>query len=420
MTEPIRVLHVFGRTGRGGAESRIMDIYRLLDRSLVQFDFLVHADAAPTGKKVPGSEELMAHRAPDDLDEEILSLGGHIYALPRLSMSFSGTGIGAYRKACERFFSEHRDIWQVVQGHMTSTAAIYLPAAVRGGVPVTIAHARSAGTDPGLKGLLTRFLRLPLGRETWRIRGADGRKRPVIDHRFACSADAAKSVFRSASVRILPNAVLPEDFRFDPGARSEIREALKLGKCRVIGHVGSFRYAKNHEFLLRVFRKLLDRSGDPGLRLMLLGSGELYEEMQALAVRLGIREYVLFLGNRQGIADYYQAMDVFAFPSRYEGLPGSVIEAQASGLPCLISDTVTPEVDATELVSREGIGETGEDPGAAADRWAERLRELLGKTPPGERMSRSETACRQLAEEGFDARGQAALLEKFYLTGAFS
>ncbi len=129
MKEPIRVLQVLGGTNLGGAESRVMDSYRHMDRDKIQFDFCVHTEERGF------------------FDEEIERLGGHVYRVPR----FRVLNWVSYRKVRKDFFREHPG-YRAVHGHMTSTASIYLPIAKKEGVPLTIAHARSAGVDPGMKG----------------------------------------------------------------------------------------------------------------------------------------------------------------------------------------------------------------------------------------------------------------------------
>ncbi len=351
----IRVLHVLGGLGVGGAECRIIDLYRNMDRDRIQFDFLVHYSPEKTGKKSPTSDELMAVREPDYFDSSVYKLGGRIFCIPK----FTGNNIIEYKAAIKKFFKEHENEWKVVQGHMTSTAAIYLPIARKAGVPICIAHARSAGVDKGVKGLATRFFRTPLHREG------------TTDYNFACSKEAGISVFgeklvNEGSVRIIPNAIDLKHFTYNIEKRCQIREELDVSNALVIGHVGSFRYAKNHEFLLRVFAemcRLLDNDYNNQysiihgmrVRLLMLGKGPLMDEMKKLAERLHIYDRCIFAGNKSNASDYYQAMDYFCFPSRYEGLPGSVIEAQAAGLQCLVSDSVTPEVNVTELVSMMSI-----------------------------------------------------------------
>jgi glycosyltransferase involved in cell wall biosynthesis len=362
----IRVLHVLGGLGVGGAECRIIDLYRNMDRDKIQFDFLVHYSPEKTGKKSPTSDELMAVREPDYFDNSVYKLGGRIFCLPK----FTGTNMAQYKAAIKRFFESHKNEWKVVQGHMTSTSAIYLPIAKKSGVPICIAHARSAGVDAGVKGIATRILRKPLQKEG------------ITDYNFACSTEAGISVFgedlvKAGAVRIIPNAIDLKHFAYDPEKREKIRGELGVSNALVIGHVGSFRYAKNHEFLLSVFAQLcrfLDNDDlnqysmlhGMRIRLLMLGKGPLMEDMKKLAEKLHIYDRCIFAGNKSNASDYYQAMDYFCFPSRYEGLPGSVVEAQAAGLQCLVSDSVTPEVNVTELVSMMSINSEPRD-------WARKI-----------------------------------------------
>ena len=424
MAEPIRILHVFGTLGLGGAESRIMDLYKHIDRERVQFDFLVHSEAEPTGKKCPTSDELMAVREPDYYDETVKRLGGNIYAIPR----FHGTNAREYKNAVRMFFMQHRGEWKMIQGHMTSTAAIYLPIAKTcAAIGTTIAHARSAGVDPGIKGVVTRIMRSPLG------------KGDTCDLRFACTENAARSVFGDSMtdaglVRIIPNAIDVKKFVFNQEVRNKIRKELGLSNAIIIGHVGRFHYAKNHEYLLRVFAEFLKiLSHDDAnsfsmlhgmrIRLIMLGEGALMDNMKQLAADLHIDKHVIFCGNKTEVNEYYQAMDYFLFPSRYEGLPGTVVEAQAAGLQCLVSDTITTEVDITPLVSRMSI----EEPPSM---WARKiLNDLVMRDyaegedektlPVGDRDASSQPLVKMIQEAGFDVSAQAQRLQNFYLTGKF-
>lgn len=408
--EPLRVLHVFGRLNMGGAESRTVELYRAMDRSRVQFDFLVHTDARGKNRTDTSSDTLMAARETDDYEEELRALGARIFAVPR----FHGTNYAAYRNALRSFFETHRGEWAAVHGHMTSTASIYLPVAgEKGFVPLLIAHARSAGVDPGIKGIVTNLLRKPL------------RKTDCPYVRLAVSETAGASVFGEAAMRdghvhVVPNAVRLERFSYDVKAREGIREAHGIPEdAFVIGHVGSFRFAKNHEFLLRVFAAWKKAHGDAAeqkSKLLLAGDGERMREMQQLAVAEGVADDVIFAGNRSDIAAYYSAMDVLVFPSRYEGMPGTVIEAQAAGLPCLISDTITKEVVLTEQVRRMSIQD-------APGEWAEAVREMCAPVVSGNasaREERSDRARQQLAAAGFDIRTQAERMASFYLSGVLS
>ncbi len=420
MPEPIRILHVFGTLGLGGAESRIMDLYRHIDRNRVQFDFLVHSAAEPTGKKCPSSDELMAVRKPDYFDATVKKLGGNIYCVPR----YHGTNILDYRNALRMFFMQHRGEWKMVQGHMTSTASIYLPIAKSCGINIVIAHARSAGVDPGIKGIVTKIIRHPLSNVD------------TCDLRFACTENAARAVFGDAltdagQVRIVPNAIDLRRFVYNAEVRDKIRKELGLSNAIVVGHVGRFHYAKNHEYLIRVFAEFLkilehDEANSFSMlhgmrvRLLMLGEGSLKDTMMQLCHDLGIEDNVIFAGNKSNANEYYQAMDYFLFPSRYEGLPGTVVEAQAAGLQCLISDSITPEVDITPLVSRMSI----EDSPAV---WARKILKDLILTdeeaakgiPIGDRELSSDGIIEMIRQAGFDVKTQAELMSHFYITGKF-
>ena len=372
MEQPVRILHVLGNTQLGGAESRIMDLYRHMDRSVVQFDFVVHS-------KEEGY-----------FNEEIRKLGGRIFRVPR----FRVLNYFSYCRAWKQLLQEHRDAegkseFHMIQGHMTSTAAIYLPIARKCGIETTIAHARSAGVDKGLKGILTRFLRRNLSKKA--------------DYLFTCSEIAGISVFGKKAVeqgrtRFLPNAIDCQKFAPDPLIREKIRRELGIENGYVIGHVGRFHYAKNHEYLLRVFAELVKRKSRNYV-LLLLGEGSGMEEIRNLSRELGIEDKVYFLGNKSNVNDYYQAMDYFVYPSRFEGMPGTIVEAQTAGLRCLMSDTICKEVIATDLVTTRSIGE---DPGL----WADEIEQHLQY----QRSSRVD----EMKELGFDVHGQAVLMTDFY------
>lgn len=367
MAQPVSVLHVLGGTNLGGAESRIMDLYRHIDRNKVQFDFLVHTDKEGY------------------FDKEIKELGGRIYRVPRFRLY----NYFAYKKAVKAFFQVHRE-YQVIQGHMTSTASIYLPEAKNAGIPVTIAHARSAGVDKGIKGTATRILRKNLWKKA--------------DFLFTCSKIAGISVFGKKAVEqgiplFVPNAIDCKGFEYNESTRKKVREKLGITDQYVIGHVGRFHYAKNHEYLLRIFAALCKCKG---FVLLLLGEGGGMQAAKTLAGELGIEDKVYFLGNQGNVSDYYQAMDYFVYPSRFEGLPGTIVEAQCSGLKCVMSDTICEEVAVTDLVHTMSIEEN-------PDKWAD----YIIKTMKYDRRDRVQ----EMEKAGFDVCAQAERMEKFYTTG---
>ena len=380
MSEAIRVLHVLGGTGLGGAETRIMDLYRQMDRDEIQFDFLVHSSS------VNGFVEDAPQRTPQFYDEEIKRLGGHIYVLPKFKMYNYLT----YTQAIEDFFERHSEFY-VVQGHMTSTAGIYLPIAKRYGIPITVAHARSAGVDRGIKGIATRFLRKNLYKKT--------------DYCFACSELAGVSVFGKkqsdeGKVKIIYNAIDAEKFAYKPEKRKQARKKLGVDGRLVLGHVGRFSAPKNHTYLIDIFASLCSMREDAVL--VLVGDGPGKAAIEKKCTELGIREKVLFMGNSKQPENYYQAFDIFLLPSLYEGLPGVLVEAQAAGLRCLVSDRVTREAQATDLVTYLDIDKP-------ASTWAE---EILAQENYDRRVTYHE-----IAEAGLDVKKQAEAYRNFYLSG---
>ena len=373
-TNPVRVLNVLGTTNLGGAESRVMELYRALDKTKVQFDFLVHTDQE------------------GQYDQEIRSLGGSIYSVPR----FRGLNLLSYKRALLRFFQENH-AFAAVQGHMTSTAAIYLPIAKKAGIPVTIAHARSAGVDRGLKGMATKIVRAPL--------------KYRADYCFTCSAEAGEAVYGRAWVQqgnvwTIPNAIDTQRFLFDASVRSQVRSELGLSDKFVLGHVGRFGFMKNHAYLIDIFAELCKLRDDAAL--VLIGKGELERVIREKAEALGLSGKVLFLGNRFDVERYYQAFDYFVFPSTFEGLPGSVAEAQAAGLQCLVSDRVTREAALTELAVYKSIEEPPVN-------WACEIMRNAKKAL--QRDGHSEAIRQIFIDKGFDVRQQAAAMAAFYASG---
>ncbi len=372
MEQPIRILHVLGSTNLGGAESRIMDLYRHIDRDKIQFDFLVHSTKEGF------------------FEPEIKQMGGNIYYLP----SFRAYNYFKYKKACRDFFAEHNE-FAMVQGHMTSTASIYLPQAKRAGIPITIAHARSAGVDAGIKGFITKLLRKNLYRK--------------CDYMFACSDLAARAVFgdkrfEEGKTVFIPNAVDINEFAPNDSVRAQIRKEYGLENKFVIGHVGRFHYAKNHEFLLEIFAELIEQKENAVL--FLLGDGPRRTEMETKARELGIANAVIFAGNKNPVAPFYQAFDAFLFPSRFEGMPGTVVEAQAAGLPCLISDSITKQVKATELVEFLSLQEN-------CKTWAMKFLRMIEEAD----SSITEGENSALLNTFYDVNYQVKCYEQFYLTG---
>ncbi len=359
----LRVLHVVTYMGRGGLETMLMNYYRHIDRSGLQFDFLVHREQEA------------------DYDREILSLGGRIHRLSRLNPLSP-----SYRRELDRFFSENR--YSIVHSHLDCMSAIPLHYAEKNGVPVRIAHSHSSSQTKDLKYPVKLLYKRAIPR--------------YANQLFACSKEAGEWMFGGREFTVLNNAIDPARYIWDPETAKAVREEQNIPQdALVVGHVGRFAAPKNHGFILDVFSELVKRQGKSVL--MLVGDGELRGEIAEKANRLGLKDRVVFTGVRSDVPRLLQAMDVFLFPSVYEGLPVSVIEAQAAGLPCLISDRVPPGCGITELVKQIGLCE-----GAGA--WADEILRAAGAV----RRDRSA----EIMQAGFDIRDNARWLEDFYLEKA--
>lgn len=369
--EPIRVLHVINEMVLEGAESRIMDLYRNLDTDKVQFDFAVH-----TVK-------------PAYFDNEIRQRGGRIYRWPEFNVS----NLFKYIKEVNSFFKEHRE-YRIVHGHIISWGFIYHWIAKKHGVKTRIAHARTSSYEKTLRGYMTLLMLRPL--------------KYFANVYFACSKLAGEYAFgkknvETGRVRIINNAIDAGRFRFSPADRERVRKEFSLEEELVIGHVGTFRYAKNHPFLLDVFAEIVKTR--PDAVLLLVGDGKLKQDIIEKARSLDIYDRIIFAGQRTDVPKLLSAMDVLVFPSHYEGLPGVVVEAQAAGLRCFVSDAVSQEVAITDLVQFISLKESPKF-------WAERVLEKVGY--PRKDM------CSEIASAGFDVKTVAEELQEFYLNCAGS
>lgn len=316
MQEPIRIVHNIASLHLGGSQAFVMNMYRNIDRSKVQFDFVV----------TPETKE--------GFYDEITNLGGKIFSCPR----YKGTNHIQYNKWWDDFFNEHPE-YKVIHGHVRSTASIYLKIAKRHGL-VTIAHSHSTSNGNGISVIVKRIMQLPI--------------RKQADYLFACSDKAGKWLYGEKAITqqnyyMIPNGVDLKRFEFDVNKRNQMRMTLGIKKdMMILGHIGRLSTPKNHKFLLNVFNKYHKINSNS--KLLLVGDGELFDCIKEHIDKLNISDAVIMTGSKQNTEDYYQVMDIFVFPSLWEGLPVSVVEAQANGLQCLISDVITHDVDLTDLI----------------------------------------------------------------------
>lgn len=365
MAEPVRILQVFHSMDCGGAENMIMNLYRQLDREKMQFDFLVHSD----------------HTA--YFDEEIRSLGGRIFVVPY----FNGRNVAGYRKALRDFFSAHPE-YKVVHGHVGSCAHIYLKVAKEYGC-YTILHSHNTRKKLSVKQILFRIFTI--------------RARKTADYFMSCGEAAGDYLFGKNITAdknrytILKNAIDTEKFLYQESLRRKKREELGVKDAFLIGHVGRFDYQKNHEFLIDIFQKIQEKN--PDSRLICIGDGSLRSEIEEKAQKLGLSKNIIFAGLRRDVAELMMAMDVLLFPSHNEGLPVTVIEAQAAGLAVIMSDAITGEVKITDLVETVSLQEP-------AKYWADKVLAKQGY----ERRSRKT----EIADAGYDIHTTVEWLMKFY------
>lgn len=339
----IRILHMIGALEMGGSQALVMNLYRHMDREQIQFDFVLD------------------HPDRDDYAAEVRGLGGRIYTMP----GFHGN-VGEVRRAWDAFFTEHPE-YRVLHSHVRSYASLYLPVAKKHGVK-TIIHSHSTSNGSGLSSLVKLVMQYPL--------------RDQADVLMSCTRAAGVWLFGEKACQsdrffLLPNAVDVEKFQYNETVRREYRQVLGIEDKLVVGHVGRFHEAKNHGFLLESFARLLELR--PDARLLLVGDGELRGEIEKKIAELGIGDSVLLTGNRSDVAELMQAMDLLAFPSKWEGLPVTVVEAQAAGLPCLISDRITRDVDLSPLVRRLPID--------SAQVWAKAMAEPAARQNVGEEIA---------------------------------
>lgn len=367
---PVKVLVIVAQLNRGGLESRLVDILRNIDYERVQIDVFTYR---------------MDEGA---FDREVKALGSIIYYNKPLTVK----NMFYYIKYFSLFLKSHPE-YKIIHAHQDAWCSVFCKGAYEAGVPVRIAHSRTAISELSLKNIVKNIIKIPT--------------RKYATHYFAVSELAGKWLFgeenfNNGRVKVWKNAIDCKDFRFDYEKRQELRRIFNLEDKKVIIHVGNFTPPKNQIFLLHVLNELLKH--DKTYCIVFVG-GETTAGLQKKAMQQAeafeIRESVLFLGNRSDVKDLLQAGDIFCFPSLYEGLPGAVVEAQASGLPCVVSDRITKEIkvlDTTTMLSLEDRPEA----------WAKAIMKKI-------KEDRRDTY-EDMVRAGFDIESLTEDLTKFYET----
>lgn len=323
--EPIRIAQVIGKMMNGGVEAVVMNYYRHIERSKIQFDFIVDEDSTYIPR------------------EEIESLGGRIYIVPPYQKLYK------YIPTLIKLFKENQ--YKIVHSHINTLSVFPLYAAKKAGVPVRIAHNHSTAAPGERKKNILKYTLRPFAKV-------------YATHYAACSRYAGEWLFGKRSmergkVTIFNNAIDLNKFKYDENVRNEIRKELGIVDKFVVGHVGRFCYQKNQEFMIDVFEEVYKQN--PNAVLMLVGDGPDRGKIEEKVKDLYLSDRVMFMGNRNDVNRLYQAMDVFVLPSRYEGLPVVGVEAQAAGLPCVLSNKMTVETKMTDNVTFLGINDSAKE-----------------------------------------------------------
>lgn len=309
-TRPLRVLHVLGRMNPGGVENWLLNVFRVVDRRAVRCDVMVHQGD-------PGA-----------YDAELRELGVGIH-------------LNTEYRNVTRYYRRFREIaaatqYDVVHSHVHHYSAVVLSCAAALGIPARIAHSHNDTQVADTTASTPRRAYLAAMRGLLQISTTKG---------VACSRVAAAALFgerwQRAGCELLYYGI--DSLRFGPGEGLPVRSEFQISAdAKILIHVGRFDRQKNHVFLVDAFAALARRR--PSAVLLLVGGGPLEGPIRDRARELGVHERIRFCGRRADIGRLLSAADAFVFPSHHEGLPLACLEAQAAGLPLVLSDRITPEV----------------------------------------------------------------------------
>ena len=344
----------------GGKETYIVNIYRALDKNKYRFSFVSYSDKIA-------------------YEDSLIESGAEIVKLPPRSK-----GLFAFRKSVKQHFAHHE--YDVVWSHKTTLSSCeVLEYAKKNKIPLRIVHSHSSSN---MGGKLTYILH----------RINQRRLKRWANIFFACSEEAARWFYKNDECLIMKNGIDIDKFRFNPVTRARIAKELGLENQLVVGHVGRFGVEKNHSKLVDVFAELVKQHKNAVL--LLCGDGEERKKIEEKVVSLRLQEKVRFLGVVSNVNELLQVMDVFVMPSLFEGLPFAMLEAQASGLNCVVSDTVSREAD----VTGQNVFLSLDEEDAV---WAEKVYLAV-------RMENREGAANMLAQAGFSLAENAKQIDQLF------
>ena len=363
--QPIRIAQIIGKWLGGGVEAVVMNYYRNIDKTKIQFDFICDNDST----NIPY--------------EEIEKLGGKVILVPPYQKVFE------YQKQLQKILKENN--YKIIHSHINTLSVFPLYAAKRVGVPVRIAHSHSTTNKKEWKRNLLKQILRPFS------------KLYATDY-MCCSELAGRWLFGNkeydkGNVYLLNNAIDLDKFKYDEKLRKAKRKELGINKdTLVIGHIGRFVETKNHSFLIDVFNEI--HKEKENTILLLVGQGPLVEEMKTKVESLGLSDSVKFVGQKEDAYNFYQAFDSFVFPSLYEGLGLVAVEAQCAGLNCICSKEVPTEADVTGNVEFIDLKEN-------LLKW----RDIVLKSLEHERKDCS----KEVSKHGYNIKEESKKIEKVYI-----
>lgn len=318
----IKVLQVVGSLHIGGAETVAMNLYRYIDRNIFEFHYLVYGSSVGFYEK------------------EVKQLGGKV-----IHIDYSYKKLGKYKKDLINVFNEYGP-YDIIHAHMMFHNSIVLSIAKKYGIPITVSHAHSTNDGGVSNNPLIRIIRVIYIERARKIINENS------DFLIACGEDAGKFLYGENEYKkrgyLLKNGIDIKKYKFNVSVRNRMQSMYNLKDKIVFGCVGHFEKVKNHQFLIDVFQQVHKNNSDTIL--VLLGDGKLKEEIQNKCTRIGLENSVIFTGNVNNVNEWMQSMDYLLMPSLYEGIPVTLIEAQASGLKCYVSDHVSTEPNITGLL----------------------------------------------------------------------
>lgn len=363
MEGPIRILHVLQRMEAGGTQALLMNLYRKIDKTKIQFDFLV---------EYPNKQFY---------DDEILKMGGKIF-YTNIRNDFN---IFKFQKTLKKVIMKNN--YRIIHVHAYTIGFFALRVAKKCNVPVRIAHSHNNQTVKDRKYIMKKIMQ-----KIYTIYATD---------LFACSEEAGRYLFKNKKFNILNNSIDSQKFIYKDDLRNKVRKNLGIKDDEfLVGHIGRLHAQKNHNFLLNVFveiKKKIKKS-----KLLLIGDGPLEAEIRNKIKKLGIEQNVIMLKNRSDVNELYMAMDVFILPSLFEGLGIVAIEAQASGTPCLTADTLPLESNVSPLFKSLSLNES-------PDKWAEEAIKI------SESKYKHKNMQKYIENANYDVSKSARKMEKYYL-----